>query len=126
MAHGKAHTEETKAAVLAALLEGQSLSQVARDWRLPKSTVARWKAECSGTVGPEKQAEIGELLLGYLRENITTLRAQAEKFRDSQWLDKQPAAEVAVLHGVLADKAVRLLEALEPAEGPGGAEISAP
>jgi hypothetical protein len=40
------------------------------------------------------------------------LQIQAEAFSDKQWLAKQDASDVAVLHGVMTDKAVRLLEAM--------------
>jgi len=63
-------------------------------------------------MGLVQQAELGELIVGYLRENLATLASQARDFRDTEWLKKQPASEAAVLHGVLTDKAIRLLEAL--------------
>lgn len=113
---GRAHTDATKAAALAALLEGQSVNQVARAYKLPVGTVKKWSA--ARKIEPvEHQKEIGELLLEYLRENLITLRAQAVLFRDPNWMAKQDAGEVAVLHGVLTDKAVRLFEALGNAAG---------
>lgn len=108
------YSEETKAAVMAALLEGQSLSFVSQEYNIPKSTVQRWgksaKEGESHSMGLKK--EIGELLLEYLETNLTTLKAQAEFFRDEAWLRKQDAAELATLHGVMTDKSVRLLEAM--------------
>ena len=96
---------------MAALLAGQSVSGISRDYKLPKSTVSRWK---NGTVpldGTQKK-EIGDLLIEYLRANLVTLKEQAIMFRDKKWLAKQTASEAAVLHGVMTDKAIRLLEAL--------------
>ena len=49
----------------------------------------------------------------YLKGSLHTLQEQARFFADAEWLRKQDAADVAVLHGVLTDKVVRLLEALE-------------
>jgi transposase-like protein len=97
---------------MAALLAGQGVNEVAAQYRLPKQTVSRWKKAARAEAG--RSDDIGELLLGYLRENITTLRAQAVAFRNAAWLEKQDASDVGVLHGILTDKAVRLLEALEP------------
>ena len=112
----KQHSNETKASVLAALLTGQSISEVARQYRIPEGTVKAWKSRQTdvgvATVATTKREEIGDLLLGYLRANLQTLRVQVEEFRDKAWLSKQDAADVAVLHGVLTDKMVRLLEAL--------------
>lgn len=103
--------DETKAAVMAALLAGQSLSQLSREYNIPKSTLSRWKNGDVPADGTQK-TEIGELLLAYLRTNLETLRAQAEQFRDPKWLSRQSAESAAVLHGVMTDKAIRLLEAM--------------
>lgn len=116
------YSEETKAAVMAALLSGQSVGQVAAEYKLPKGTVSTWKRKIEGIpqVGsPAQQEEIGELVLGYLRAILTALTKQAVHFGDKSWLQNQGASELAVLHGVSADKALRLLEALE---GPRGDE----
>jgi len=92
-------------------MAGQSVNSVAKEYKIPTSTVSRWK---NGTDGIEKK-EIGDLLLEYLRENLTTLQKQAVFFRDEKWLARQNAESVAVLHGVMTDKAVRLLEAMSKA-----------
>ena len=108
----KVHSAETKAAAMAALLAGQGVSEVARQYdHLPSSTVSRWRADARREAGLSDN--VGELLLGYLTANLETLQSQAVFFRDSEWLRDQPAGELAVLHGVMTDKAVRLLEALE-------------
>jgi transposase len=118
MARGIAHDDQTKAAVLAALLLGQSVSEVARTYKLPKKTVQDWNRQRS-TAGlceldePQKSADIGDLISTYLRELLTTLAHQALLFRDVGWLRKQNAADLAVLHGVMADKTFRILEAVE-------------
>lgn len=105
------HSAETKAAVMAALLVGQSISQVAKAYSIPRGTVGRWSAELE-IERNRKKAEIGELLVEYLKEGLTTLREQVKVFRDETWLKEQSASELAVLHGVIADKQIRLLEAL--------------
>ena len=106
---------QVKAQVLAALLEGQSVSKVAKKYKIPLGTVKSWKSrEINGSNGVAtlKKEQIGELLLSYLGESLVTLRAQVVMFRNEDWLAKQNASDVAVLHGVVTDKAVRLLEAL--------------
>lgn len=119
MAQGKAHSDETKAAVMAALLAGQSANSVAKEYQLPKSTVSRIRAQMGDLepVGTQKQNRIGELLGEYVECNLITLKAQSEHFRDKTWLGRQPASELAVLHGVLADKTIRILEAAEAGDG---------
>ena len=66
-----------------------------------------------GILGRER---IGALIVDYLEQALETLSAQARTFADESWLRKQDASELAVLHGVLADKTIRILEAL--AESP--------
>lgn len=111
------YSDETKAAVMAALLSGQSINQVARDYKIPKGTVSYWKRHAGGRdVSTQKKERIGELLVDYLTTSLETLRAQAELFRDESWLKRQTASDVAVLHGVVTDKAIRLLEALSAAQ----------
>jgi hypothetical protein len=114
------HPSKVKQAVLAALMVGQGVDEVAKAYSLPRRTVARWRASLGeelAKIGHKKRGEIGELLMAYLREMVITLTAQARFFRDAQWLAKQNAADLAVLHGVAMDKAIRLLEAIERAHG---------
>lgn len=121
MASGKPHKAEVKAAVMAALLTGQSVAEVAAEYAIPEGTVKTWRRQLRAENildQPEKKDEIGELLIDYLRENLITLAAQSIHARDPDWLKKQPASELAVLHGVIADKTVRLLAALEPVDSP--------
>lgn len=117
----RSYTDEQKAAVMAALLAGQSVSEVAREYKIPEGTIKDWssRTDRSVPVATGKKAEIGELLVEYVRENLTTLREQAVVFRDPEWLRKQGASELAVLHGVLMDKSIRLLEAMGSANGDG-------
>lgn len=107
------YSEETRAAVMAALLAGQSINAVAKEYKIPKGTVSSWKNR-QGVVKSatqKREDEIGGLIVGYLHENLKTLRAQAEFFSDTTWLKKQHASDAAVLHGVIADKTIRILEA---------------
>ena len=99
------------------LLAGQSVGQVARDYDIPVGTVKGWKRKAREEAGEQpvaspKKEEIGDLLVAYLEENLRSLRAQAEVFGKPEWLEKQSASELAVLHGVQTDKPIRLLEAL--------------
>lgn len=111
---GRKYSPETKAAVLAALLEGQSINSVAREYNIPSGTISNWKNRSGAPKNgiQKKSDEIGNLLLEYLATNLQTLKIQSEQFQDIKWLSKQNAADAAVLHGVLTDKSVRLIEAM--------------
>ena len=102
---------EFRAAVMASLLAGQGVTAVARQYRLSTSTVSRWKREARAQAG--KSNDVGALLLNYLQSALETLTAQLKVLGDPDYVREQPAGEAAVLHGVLADKVVRLIEAME-------------
>lgn len=116
---GQKYSADVKGAVMAALLAGQSVDEVARAYKVPYHTVYAWQNGLTEDefkkVQNKKRDEIGALLMGYLRETLVTLNAQAIFFRNENWLSKQSASDVAVLHGVQADKSIRLLEAIERA-----------
>ena len=108
----------TKAAVMAALLSGQAVNAVAKEYNIPASTISNWKAatKLENAIDQEQRYEIGDLLLVYLREILNALTLQAKHFGKAAWLDSQSADSLAVLHGVAADKAIRIIEALAGGE----------
>ena len=121
------YSPEKKAAVMAALLTGQRVDEVSDQFGVPATTIRAWKSKQNKgedvvTVITEKKEEIGELLVDYLHDMVQTMRAQMKVFSDESYLKKQPADEAAVLHGVIADKGFRLLEALSGAEEEGSEE----
>ena len=112
---GKKHSDEVRAQVMAALLAGQGVMEVASQYSLDASVVSRWKSalpsEQLQVLASKKGERIEQLLFEYLTETLVTLKEQATIAREREYVTKQPAGELAVLHGVMADKAVRLLEA---------------
>jgi transposase-like protein len=100
---------------MAALLAGQGVKEVATAYNLDMSVVSRWRSALPGdqlqAIATKKGDRIESLLFEYLTETLTTLKEQARLARASDYVNKQPAGELAVLHGVMADKAIRLLEA---------------
>lgn len=111
------YSDQVKAQALAALLAGQAPSEVSRLFNIPVGTLRSWKSrqqhgENVAIVATEKRERIGALLLEYLEISLETLKIQQLAFRNEEWLYKQSASEIAVLHGVSFDKAVRLLEGL--------------
>lgn len=114
MARGKPHDPQVKAAVMAALVAGQLPAEVARDFKLDQSVVSRWAKqipEKMQEVASQKTRDFGEMLGNYLEELLTTATEQQLHFRDKDWLKRQPASDLAVLHGVCIDKGIRLFEA---------------
>jgi len=110
------YSDETRAAVMAALMTGQSVNSIAKEYKIPKGTVSSWKIRQVAHVADvatqkANNDEIADLLLSYLKANLNSLIAQVELFSDRDWLKRQPASEVSLLHGIQMDKAIRVLEA---------------
>lgn len=119
---GRAHGEEVRAQAMAALLAGQGITDVARAYDLPESSVRTWKERIPDAefalVRAKKGEQIEQLLFSYLTQLLTTLERQAVIAGEREYITKQPAGELAVLHGVMADKGIRLLEAAHRAGQP--------
>lgn len=115
MARGKAHSDETRAAVMAALLAGQGVSEVAERYELNSSTVKNWKRQLN-PVQPEKMGvDFGGLLAQYLEEALATAAEHQRMARSSEWFNRQPASEIGTFGGIHLDKVVRLLDAAQRA-----------
>lgn len=114
------HDAGTKAAVMAALLTGQSVGATARAYKIPQQTVSDWNAQAKALLTDGKRSEkekidIGDRLGTYLRASLDALVVHVEHTKDPAWLRQQDASSLAVLHGVMVDKVVRILEAAEAA-----------
>ena len=114
---GKAHSEEVRAQVMAALLAGQGVSEVAKEYSIDPSLIRRWRREQLPDITREKRERIGALVLLYLEKNVECLVSQLEVAGNAQYLKKQSAAEFATLHGIIADKGFSVLSAIERASG---------
>jgi transposase-like protein len=117
VAERKAHDEATKAAVMVALLAGQSVSEIAKEYNINPATISSWKSRMRNgdnlaVLASEKKEQIGDLLFDYAETMLRTLKKQAEHFSDKPWLTRQSADALAILHGVSLDKVIRLLEAV--------------
>ena len=113
------HDEQTKAAVMAALLTGQSVYAAARDFKIPIGTVKRWSADAKERLAPvrnQKQERIGDLLIDNVEAALETTREILNVVKDPKWLRIQEASEIGVLYGIIQDKTFRILEALPDSE----------
>ena len=116
---GKKHSDEVQAQVMAALLAGQGVGEIAEQYNIPDSTVSDLRKRAEEEFGElrkkNKGEKIEELLFNYLTQTLSTLESQAKVVSEREYIIKQPADSLAVLHGVMADKSIRLLEAIERA-----------
>jgi hypothetical protein len=119
------HSDEVKAAVLAALACGTHPAELEQVYKVPAATIRKWKSDQKNApvaiVATTRREEVGDLLVDFLKKAVRTLSVQVEHFGNTTWLEKQTAAEAADLFGTVSDRTFRLLEALEagaPTEQP--------
>ena len=115
--------DEVKAAVLADLVL-LAPATVAAKHGLKPGTVRRLKSqelqlaplENDPRVITQKKHHIAALMLEYLEASLNAQIAQAYVAADPTYINRQPAESLAILHGVMGDKAVRILEAIHSAQ----------
>lgn len=112
--------DDTRAAVMAALLEGQAVTKVADDYKLSKATVSRLRseipAEALEQIETKKQIDIAGKIADHLDASFEALTNILAVTRNDAWLSKQNASDLATFSGVTADKVFRVLEAIENAQ----------
>lgn len=111
------HNDVTKAAVMAALLEGQSINAVSKEYKVSRETIRKWGRQNGAGRAPvpseDQQNKIAGLICNLLETNLATLQVHAGLAQNKEWVDKQSAAELATFYGVISDKTFRILEALD-------------
>lgn len=121
---GMRYTQDIKAKVLADLTLGIDTQQTIADRHgLSVQTVRVWQNQSGLKQSPlhsptdimlPSRIDIGVLVFEYIEAGLKALKAQAELASDKAWLEKQPADGLYLFHGVLADKLIRLLAAIQP------------
>jgi transposase-like protein len=124
MAKGKPIPDNVRAQIIAALLQGQGVTETANQYKVDKATVSRLKrtipADRLQQVATEKRADFENLIAEYVAEGLAALTAQLRVIGRPEYIQKQDAASLATLHGVVNDKIVRLLAAFQPADDANG------
>lgn len=126
MARNKPIPDSTKAAVIAALLEGQAVSQVAATYKVSEATASRLRkalpVEKLKEVETKKGQDLADLIATNLEVSFQARQNILRQTQNADWLSKQSASELATLYGVTADKDFRVLEAIENAQSSGDDE----
>lgn len=112
-AKSKNYSARIIARAVALLVAGNSVQAVADQLEIPQRTISEWKAQFPSDFAEIRtKREVVEDLLGqYLEETLRANLAQLKVFADESWIRTQTAGELATLHGVIFDKAVRILDA---------------
>lgn len=108
---------------MAALLAGQSVTEVAKEHPdVPIGTIKSWAHRMRVDREPllvteDRSSRIGDLVFDNLEAMLRAQNAILEHVStDKEWLKQQDASDVAVLFGVIGDKAFRILQALPEGE----------
>lgn len=107
----KRYPIEFRAQVISdALLMGSHAA--AHKYGVPESTVASWVQRSGMRINAllKKKEQLGRLVTEYLEASLRTLIVQAYEVCNPDYIKSQPASELAVLHGVIADKTIRIFE----------------
>lgn len=120
---GKPLSEETKNAVIGALLAGISVTETARRYQLPQSTVSRIKTEVPlklDEVGLETRDELDDVIVTHLRVQLAGMNRIAKQADREKWIDQQSAGSLAELYEKMSNHSLQLLEAASAVENAGG------
>jgi hypothetical protein len=111
-----APSEPLKAAVMAALMLGQSAEQVAIRFGLPVTDVRRWEAAYDISNPLKRRDSLSEMLLVFVEQELASLMAISIATSDEDWIKDQNAADIAILHGAKQDRLMKILEAYSRAQ----------
>ena len=110
---------EVVAQIQGKLLNGEKPINIAEDLGVSYSSVMRAKAKIPSDVLEKMDSEqvgvISDLIMLQLETGVEGSIAIAAQIQDAEWRDRQTAAHLATLYGVITDKSIRLLEASENA-----------
>lgn len=131
---GKRTPNDIRVKVMGELLTGDSVPDVARRHGINEDTVNNWlkhDAQFREIAVIKKDIAsrplLEDMVADYVQSLFESLTAQAKHASTEDFLSKQDAAGLAVLHGVMADKGFRLLSAFAGAgrrgdPGPAGGD----
>lgn len=107
------HPPQTIARAIALLMLGYATEEVAKQTKLPESTISTWRKYLPTDLERPriKKEVIEDLFAEYLEKGLKALLAQIEIASDPDWIKTQNAADLATLHGVLFDKLARVFDA---------------
>lgn len=92
---GEGPDSAIRAAVLASLLMGKSVSQIAIQYNLPYQTVYGWAQRFDITNPIQRRDQLSEKMLTLVEQEIESLLAISLTTRDEDWILDQSASEIA-------------------------------
>jgi hypothetical protein len=114
---------EVRAAALAMLFAGASLSATAAHFGVSKGTISNWRdaqdvAVVQQDIERSVRVDVGRLVAEYLTANLGALTAQARAAAEPGWIAAQDAYGLVAIHNALGDRAIQILAAIGPSSEP--------
>lgn len=108
---------ETRASVVAEILSGHPINEVAKRWNIPQQTAQGWWAidRPTESTNARTRERMVEHLYDTAFDSLEGVRASARLLQDTSWTRTQSAADIAALVAVLSDRTIRMLGGLRPA-----------
>lgn len=101
---------QIKAAVLAALMLGQPVTQVARAYNLPYQNVYAWAKAFDISNPIRRRDQLSESLLIFVQREIQSLMAISLITEKEEWVMDQPAGELAQYVATKTEKLMAILQ----------------
>ena len=112
---------ELRSKAIAMFLLGHSPEYVVKELKVNINTARSWHLRRREILSRELRefysSTIEMNLFQTIVESQEAMLAQLKVMKDAQWIRKQSAHDLAVLHGITHDKVIRLLEAAQPQSG---------
>ncbi|MDQ3816451.1 MAG: hypothetical protein M3362_02020 [Acidobacteriota bacterium] len=125
--------DSQRAAVIAGLLVGKMASEIAQETGVSEPTVGRIKRKLPEELVKKMEAErkaleaeraefelekksIIHLVSQHLVASLDAGISLLEQASDAEWRNRQNAAQLAILYGVVSDRAINILGAMQRAE----------
>lgn len=100
-----------KAAVLAALLLGEPVAQIATQYGIAYQTVYEWSRDFDITNPVKRRDQLSEDLVTFVRQEIANLMAISIATSRDEWIIDQPAGELAQYVAVKTENLMKILQA---------------
>lgn len=99
------------------LLEGTAPSEICEQFNISPSTVTRIKQKIDpallATINREREQVLQDKVVDHLEAAMDATINIARQTSNEEWMNTQDAKSLGTMYGIMSDKSIRLLEAME-------------
>ena len=111
------YSDQQRAEALARVLSGETVSGVARDMGIERTSLQKWlsrKRDIVNAVVTVQKPSLLILLGDYLEQNLGTMRHQAARMGERAWIEAQTTPDLISSHDHLGRRLVSILDRIQP------------